>query len=126
MKKLFIISLAVLLCVPLAIPFVSSAEDGGVTMEKCDAFDFLGELEQIGVKTVICTDISKDGAMQGTNRELYKLMRKSLNIDIIASGGVTNLDDIAHLKNLSLYGAIIGRAYYTGAIILSEALEVAK
>ncbi len=99
---------------------------GWLEVTETDANDFLAELQTKGVKTVICTDISKDGAMQGTNRELYKSMSETLDINIIASGGVTNLDDIASLRQLSLYGAIIGRAYYTGAIILSEALEVAK
>ena len=99
---------------------------GWVEVTETDANEFLSELVALGVKTVICTDISKDGAMNGTNRELYKNMSETLDINIIASGGVTDLDDVAHLKSLSLYGAIIGRAYYTRAIILSEALEVAK
>ena len=99
---------------------------GWTEVSDIDAMDFLEDLQKIGVKTVICTDISKDGAMMGTNRALYKTLSEKLNINIIASGGVSTLDDVAHLKSLAVYGAIIGRAYYTGAIVLSEALEVAK
>ena len=91
-----------------------------------DAFDFCRELQELGVKTVICTDISKDGAMMGTNRELYRELSQKFSLDIIASGGVSSLDDISALRALNLYGAIIGKAYYTGAIDLREALEVAK
>ena len=81
---------------------------------------------KIGVKTIICTDISKDGAMQGTNVGLYKELSEKFDIDIIASGGVSSIDDIKKLKNLGIYGAIIGKAYYTGAISIKEAIEVAK
>ncbi len=91
-----------------------------------DAFDFCRELQALGVKTVICTDISKDGAMMGTNRELYRELSERFSIDIIASGGVSSLDDVKALRALDLYGAIIGKAYYTGAIDLREALEVSK
>ncbi len=91
-----------------------------------DAFGFCREMESIGVKNIICTDISKDGAMQGTNRALYGELSKALSIDITASGGVSSLDDIKALRALELYGAIIGKAYYTGAIDLKEALEAAK
>lgn len=96
-------------------------ENSGVTLE-----EFLSELQVIGVKTVICTDISKDGAMQGTNRELYKKLSRSYDINIIASGGVSSIEDIKALKEMGLYGAIVGKACYTGAIDLSEAIEVAK
>ena len=91
-----------------------------------DAFDFCRELQKIGVRTIICTDVSKDGAMQGTNRALYGELSKALNLDIIASGGVSTLEDIKALRALNLCGAIIGKAYYTGAISLAEAIEVAK
>ena len=90
-----------------------------------DAFDFCRKLEELGVRTVICTDISKDGAMQGTNRKLYRDLSRSFKLDIVASGGVSSIDDVAHLASLGIYGAIIGKAYYTGAISLSEAIEVA-
>ena len=91
-----------------------------------EAFDFCRKLESLGVKTVICTDISKDGAMQGTNHALYDAMRKELGMQIIASGGVTDLTDIKRLAAMNLYGAIIGKAYYTKAISIKEAIEVAK
>ena len=91
-----------------------------------DAFDFCEKLERLGVSTVICTDISKDGAMQGTNRELYRALSEKFSLQVIASGGVSTIDDVAHLASLDLYGAIIGKAYYTGAIKLEQAIEVAK
>jgi len=95
-------------------------------VSKVSVDDFFGEMSDIGVKTVICTDISKDGAMQGTNRELYKYLSEKYEVNIVASGGVSSLDDIKALKEMGLYGAIIGKAYYTGAIDLAEACEVAK
>ena len=90
------------------------------------AFDFCRELQTLGVQTVICTDISKDGAMQGTNRALYGKLSKEFNMNIVASGGVSSIEDVKALRALELYGAIIGKAYYTGAIDLKEALEAAK
>ena len=90
-----------------------------------DAFSFCERMQQIGIQTLICTDISKDGAMQGTNVELYRTLSERFSMQIEASGGVSNLDDIKKLRALNLYGAIIGKAYYTGAINLKEALEAA-
>ncbi|MBO5936017.1 MAG: 1-(5-phosphoribosyl)-5-[(5-phosphoribosylamino)methylideneamino]imidazole-4-carboxamide isomerase [Clostridia bacterium] len=90
------------------------------------ADEFFKHLSDIGVKTVICTDISKDGAMQGTNRELYKELSEKYTMDIVASGGVSSIDDIKALKDMNLYGAILGKAYYIGAVDLKEAVEVAK
>ena len=91
-----------------------------------DAFTFCEKLQKIGVKTVICTDISKDGAMMGTNHELYRALSERFSLDFVASGGVSSLDDVKRLAAQNLYGAIIGKAYYTGAIDLAEAIEVAK
>ena len=88
--------------------------------------DFLSELNGVGVKTVICTDVSKDGAMQGTNYEMYREIVGRFNIDFIASGGVSSIGDVIKLKETGLAGAIIGKAYYTGAISLSEAIKAAK
>ena len=88
--------------------------------------DFLSKMQSIGVRTVICTDISRDGAMQGTNRALYGELSKKFTLDVVASGGVSSMEDVAALRALDLYGAIIGKAYYTGAIKLEEAIEVAK
>ena len=88
--------------------------------------EFFLEMEQLGVKTIICTDISKDGAMRGTNREMYRELSEKYKIDIVASGGVSSLDDIVALSDMKLYGAIIGKAYYTGAIDLKEAIRLAE
>ena len=96
-------------------------ETSAVTLE-----DFLQKMESIGVKNIICTDISKDGAMKGTNLALYKALSEKFRLDITASGGVSSMEDIRQLRKMDLYGAIIGKAYYTGAIDLKEALEVAK
>ena len=87
---------------------------------------FFEKMQNMGVKTIICTDISKDGAMKGTNLQMYKELSKKYSLDIVASGGVSTIDDIKALRTMELYGAIIGKAYYTGAIDLAEAIEVAK
>ena len=95
--------------------------------EKSDwnAFDFCHKMQNIGVKTLICTDISKDGAMKGTNHGLYKELSEQLKMNIIASGGVSSLDDVKKLRALNIHGAIIGKAYYTKAIDLRKAVELA-
>ncbi len=85
---------------------------------------FLDEMQSLGVRTVICTDISKDGAMAGTNRELYRTLNECYDLDIVASGGVSSMEDVLALRDMGLYGAIIGKAYYTGAIDLKTAVEV--
>ena len=99
---------------------------GWTEKSKITADDFFEKMEKMGVCTIICTDISKDGAMQGTNRELYKHLSQKFSIDLIASGGVSSLEDVGALKDMGLHGAIIGKAYYTGAIDLRQALEVAR
>lgn len=99
---------------------------GWVEKSKVTLAEFLKNMEQVGVKNVICTDISKDGAMRGTNLELYRELAQTCALDITASGGVSTLEDIRQLRQMGLYGAIIGKAYYTGAINLKEALEVAR
>lgn len=88
--------------------------------------EFFAKMEKKGVKTVICTDISKDGAMQGTNLELYKTLKSKYKINVIASGGVSSMQDVKNLCDNQIYGAIIGKAYYEGAIDLAEAIEVAN
>ena len=87
------------------------------------AEDFMRKLRGIGVKYVICTDISRDGAMQGTNRGLYQKLSQEFDIHITASGGVNGLDDIVALNQMNLYAAIIGQAYYTGSLDLRKAQE---
>ena len=96
-------------------------EQSGVTLEA-----FCEKMEEIGVSTVICTDISRDGAMRGTNREMYRMLSKKYRLNITASGGVSTLEDVRSLRAMNLYGAIIGKAYYTGDINLKEAVEVCK
>ena len=88
--------------------------------------EFCEKLQKIGVKTLICTDVSKDGAMKGTNIELYKTLTEKFDFNVIASGGVSSMDDVKNLSKLNVYGAIIGKAYYEKAINLKEAIEVAR
>ena len=96
---------------------------GWTEKSQLTADDFFRQMKELGVSTVICTDISKDGAMQGTNRELYRQLSQQYRIQIIASGGVSSMEDIRQLREMNLYGAIIGKAYYVGAINLREAIE---
>jgi phosphoribosylformimino-5-aminoimidazole carboxamide ribotide isomerase len=96
-------------------------ETSAVTAE-----DFFSKMQRIGVRTVICTDISKDGAMMGTNLALYRDLSEKFSMQIVASGGVSTLEDVGRLAEMQLYGAIIGKAYYIGSIDLAEAIEVAK
>ncbi len=91
-----------------------------------DALTFCEKMQALGVKTIICTDISKDGAMQGTNHELYKTLSEKFSLQIIASGGVSSLEDIQLLAAQNLHGAIVGKAYYSGSLDLAQAIEVAK
>ena len=99
---------------------------GWTEKSELDAFAFAEKMQKIGVKTLICTDISQDGAMQGTNHELYRQLSEKFSMQIIASGGVSSIEDVKKLRERDLYGAIIGKAYYTGAINIKEAVEVAK
>ena len=95
-----------------------------VSAESC--FDFCEKLQKIGVRTIICTDISKDGLLSGTNLELYKELSEKFSVDIVASGGVTTLDDVKKLADMGMYGAILGKALYTGNIDLKAAVELTK
>lgn len=90
------------------------------------ADSFFAKMQRMGISTVICTDISRDGAMQGTNRALYRALSQKYSIDLIASGGVSTMEDVQALAAMQLHGAIIGKAYYIGAIDLKQAIEVAK
>ncbi len=99
---------------------------GWLEKSNLTCMDFFADMQSKGVKTIICTDISKDGAMRGTNLELYSALSREFSVDITASGGVSSIEDVKALRNMNLYGAIIGKAYYTGAVDLTEAIEVAK
>ena len=99
------------------------AVKGWLETSNKDGIEFLKELEDLGVEGVIVTDISLDGAMKGTNLDLYGRIKEEVSLKVTASGGVSTIEDIVSLKSMGLYGAIIGKAYYTGAIKLKEALE---
>lgn len=101
------------------------AVKGWTEQSEKTTFDFCRFLQECSVNTIICTDIAKDGAMQGTNRSLYRELQKSVSLNIIASGGVSDIEDVKVLSGMGLYGAIIGKAYYTGSICLKKAIEVA-
>lgn len=96
-------------------------EQSDVTLD-----EFFMKMQKLGVKNIICTDISRDGAMRGTNLELYRELSAKYSLDITASGGVSSIEDVRELRKMNLYGAIIGKAYYTGAVDLKEAIGVAK
>ena len=100
------------------------ATHGWTNVSEVDGFEFCESLEKMGVATVICTDISKDGAMQGTNRELYREMTARFKFDTVASGGVSTLDDVKALNDMNVYGAILGKALYTGAIEFADAVKI--
>lgn len=102
------------------------AVNGWMEKSREDAYTFCSRMETIGVKTIIVTDISKDGAMEGTNHGLYRQMSEKYGMNITASGGVSSLKDVEQLAALGIYGAIIGKAYYTGAIDLKKAVEIAR
>lgn len=91
--------------------------------------DFMEKMENLGVKTVICTDISKDGALSGTNMDMYKHLTDKFSkhgMKIMASGGITSLEDIKGLKQLGVEGVILGKSYYTGIIRLKDAIKEAR
>ncbi len=99
---------------------------GWTEKSQISADEFMSKMQSFGVNTVIVTDISRDGAMQGSNNDLYKNLSDKYSVNITASGGVSTIEDIKTLKSMGLYGAIIGKAYYIGAVDLREACEVAK
>ena len=90
-----------------------------------EAFAFCRRMQELGVRTIICTDISRDGALEGTNRGLYQQLSGELSLNIIASGGVSSLEDVLALRGQGLYGAIVGKAYYEKALSLCAAIEAA-
>jgi phosphoribosylformimino-5-aminoimidazole carboxamide ribotide isomerase len=99
---------------------------GWIEKSEYNAFDFCEKMQRIGVKTIICTDISKDGAMKGANHALYRELSEKFDMQFVASGGVSSMEDVEKLAALNIYGAIIGKAYYTGAIDLREAIDKAQ
>lgn len=103
-----------------------AATKGWTEVSKTSLDEMFSRLQGDGVKTVICTDISKDGAMSGTNIDMYKNLMQNYSIDIVASGGITTIDDVKELKKMEIYGAILGKSLYEGTIDLKMALEVAR
>ena len=102
------------------------AVKGWLEVTELRCFDFVAGLEEMGVKTVICTDISKDGMLGGTNIDLYRDLTKNFDINVIASGGISTLDDVKKLTDMHMYGAIIGKALYENTLDLKEAVKVAR
>ncbi len=98
----------------------------GWTKAEGDAFEFIAELEKIGVGNVICTDVSRDGALMGTNVALYRKLKERFSLDITASGGITDVGELIELKKIGVFGAILGKALYDGRISLAAALETEK
>ena len=99
------------------------AVKGWLERSQVTADEFFDKMQTLGVKTIICTDISRDGAMRGTNLDLYRTMNRRYEVDITATGGVSSMEDVLALHEMEMYGAIIGKAYYTGAIDLREAVK---
>ncbi len=99
---------------------------GWTERSELDALAFCERMQTLGVETLICTDISRDGAMRGTNCALYKELTSKFTLQIVASGGVSTTDDVRALAEMGLYGAIVGKGYYTGAIDLAEAIRLAN
>lgn len=102
------------------------AVKGWLQTSRVSCEEMFEKMQELGVKTVICTDISRDGAMRGANRALYGALQEKYRMDIVASGGVSSLADVEALRAMGLYGAIIGKAYYLGAVGLREAMEAAR
>ena len=102
------------------------AVSGWEEVTATNSLDFCKRLRDTGVKTVIYTDISKDGAMSGTNLEIYKSLSEIKGLDIVASGGITYESEIQTLRDMGTYGAILGKALYEGKLDLTRALKIAK
>ncbi|WP_333861354.1 1-(5-phosphoribosyl)-5-[(5-phosphoribosylamino)methylideneamino]imidazole-4-carboxamide isomerase [Clostridium sp.] len=100
------------------------AADGWTTLSKTNYIDFGKEMEKIGVQTLIFTDISKDGTLEGTNVEQLLKLKNSVKCNVIASGGIKDIEDIKSLKKENVYGAIVGKAIYAKTLSLKEAIEI--
>lgn len=96
------------------------ATHGWLATSGIDVVDFIRSFEQKGIQSVVCTDISKDGMLQGPSLDLYKEIMQETGVQLIASGGVSSIDDLQQLKALGCAGAIIGKAIYEGRITLNE------
>ncbi len=102
------------------------ATRGWQTVGNVDSIEICGVLESIGIKTIVYTDISKDGMLSGPNFDIYRVLSEKTSINIIASGGVTTLEDIKRLREMNLYGAIIGKALYDGRLDFTHGLKITK
>lgn len=104
------------------------ATHGWLETSQVSGYEFIENMQRIGVKVIICTDISKDGVLGGTNRELYQsLQEKFPDMMFTASGGISDIETVRRLSSMNMYGAILGKALYTGALDLGHALrEVAQ
>lgn len=102
------------------------AVNGWLEKTDCECESFCEKMQSLGVKTIICTDISKDGMLSGTNLDLYRSLSSALAVDIVASGGISSLDDVKTLRKMNLYGAILGKSLYTGALSLRDAIDAAE
>ncbi|MBQ8975503.1 MAG: 1-(5-phosphoribosyl)-5-[Oscillospiraceae bacterium] len=101
------------------------ATDGWLNVTELDGVDFCRRMRDLGVKTVIYTDISKDGALQGTNLEIYGVLSGIEGLDVVASGGISFLHEIETLRSMGIHGAIVGKAIYSGKLELSEVIAAA-
>lgn len=100
--------------------------DGWLEKSEYSYIDFCSKMKKIGVETIIVTDISKDGTLEGTNIEMIRELQKAVNVKIIASGGVKNIEDIKALKKLDIYGVITGKAIYSKNLNIVEAIKISK
>lgn len=99
------------------------ATDGWESISKIRAVEYIKELKSFGLKRIVYTDIEKDGMLEGPNFNIYQELKDEVDIEIIASGGITSLEDIQRLKEIGLYGSIIGKALYDGKLNLGEVLK---
>ncbi len=99
---------------------------GWLAASDLDYIEFAKKMENMGVKNIIVTDISKDGTLEGPNVEMLKKLKKTVSIDITASGGIKDIENIKELKNIDLYGAITGKAIYAKTLSLEKAIEISK
>jgi phosphoribosylformimino-5-aminoimidazole carboxamide ribotide isomerase len=102
------------------------ATHGWTKKSGTDADTFFRMMQDMGVSTIICTDVSRDGALMGTNIELYRHLLEKFSINIIASGGITTVDEVFELAKMNMFGAILGKAIYNGNIDLAEAVKAEK